>query len=121
MADVASELNWIEAVLDELGIKVERPSTVWCDNVAANYLIKNSIYHAKTKHVAINYHFVREQVATRQLQAKFVRSQDQLADILTKPLPRVEFNHLWNKLMVEPPIRLRGGVLVRFKSVVRSS
>lgn len=60
------------------------------------------------KHVAINFHFIREQVASGQLEAKFVCPNDQLADILTKPLPRSNFEYLRSKLMKEPPIRLRG-------------
>lgn len=111
MADAASEINWIETVLDELGVKVEQPSTIWCNNMAANFLTKNPIHHARTKHVSIHYHFVREQVASSQLEAKFVCFRDQLADVLTKPLLRNEFKYLYGKLMEEPPIHLRGGLV----------
>lgn len=78
--------------------------------MTANFLTRNPIHHAQTKHVAIHYHFVREQVVAGQLEAKFVCSKEQLADALTKPLPQTEFKYLCSKLMEEPPICLRGDV-----------
>lgn len=53
LADAASKVNWIEMVLKELGISVGRTSMIRCDNISTNYLTKNPIFHARTKHVAI--------------------------------------------------------------------
>lgn len=47
LVDAAAEVNWIEVVLQELGITVEQSSTIWCDNVVVNFLTKNSIHHTK--------------------------------------------------------------------------
>lgn len=86
-------------MLKELGVTITQPSTIWCDNVAANFLTKNPIHHTRTKHVAIHYHFVREQVAMGSLKAEFICSKDQLADILTKPLLLGTYQYLRDKLM----------------------
>ena len=60
---------------------------LWCDNLGATYLSVNLIFHACTKHVEVNYHFVRDRVAKKEIVVRFISSQDQLADVLTKPLP----------------------------------
>jgi len=86
LADAAAELNWTCAVIEELGFQAESPSVTWCDNVGANYLAKNPIFNAKSKHIAISYHFVREQVADGSLMVNHIGTKEQLADILTKPL-----------------------------------
>ena len=57
---------------------------MYCDNLSDLYMTVNIVMHAKTKHVEIDYHFVREKVARGQLVTEFVRSKDQLAYIHTK-------------------------------------
>ena len=60
----------------------------------------NPNYHARTKHIEVDVHFVREKVASQQLFVKFISTQDQLADILTKPLPTKGFQYIRSKLTV---------------------
>ena len=62
-----------------------------CDNIGATYLSANPVFHARTKHIEVDYHFVRERVSQKLLQIKFISSKDQLADIFTKPLPLPQF------------------------------
>lgn len=66
--------------------------------------------HARTKHIEIDYHFVREKVALGALVTRFVSSVDQLADVFTKPLTKDVFYRLRDKLNVgsPPPFSLRG-------------
>lgn len=95
----------------DLGIILPAPPKLWCDNIGATYLFANLVYHARTKHVEIDFHFVREHVAAKTLDVCFILSEDQLADVLTKPIVSSRFQHFCSKLNVfSPPLNLREGV-----------
>jgi histone deacetylase 1/2 len=87
IADATTELIWVEALLKELGIKLRQRPCLWCDNLGATYLSANPVFHARTKHIEIDFHFVRERVAAKKLAIKFISSKDQVADGFTKALP----------------------------------
>ena len=84
----------------ELGIFLPQHPILWCDNIGATYLTANPVFHARTKHVKIDYHFVQEKVQQKALEVWFISSKDQLADGLTKPLVLARFNFLRAKLNV---------------------
>ncbi|RVW90987.1 Retrovirus-related Pol polyprotein from transposon RE1 [Vitis vinifera] len=67
---------------------------IYCDNVGATYLYSNPVFHSRMKHVAIDYHFIRDQVQSGALGVTHISSADQLVDALTKPLPRSRFQEL---------------------------
>jgi hypothetical protein len=85
---------WLENLLKELRVFQLPKPVLWCDNIGATFLTSNPQFHARTKHIEIDYHFVRERVTSNQLHVKFVCSKDQLADCLTKPLPLPHFEFL---------------------------
>jgi histone deacetylase 1/2 len=62
----------------------------------------NLVFHARTKHVDVDYHFVRDRVAKKEIQIHFISSQDQLANVFTKPLPTASFIAFCFKLQVDP-------------------
>ena len=86
-------------LIKDLGVFLRTPSILWCDNISTLALASNSVFHARTKHIKVDYHFVREKVLRRDLLLKLVASHDQLADILTKRLPSPRFLWLLSKLM----------------------
>jgi hypothetical protein len=92
MANTAAELCWLQSLLSELGVFLSTAPILFCDNISATYLSANPVFHARTKHIAIDYHFVRDRVATKSLVVKFLSSKDQIADVLTKPLVAAQFN-----------------------------
>jgi histone deacetylase 1/2 len=111
IANAAAELIWFKSILYELGLPPQHSPTLWCDNIGATYLTSNPKFHARTKHIEIDVHFVRDQVSNKELVVKFISSKDQLADALTKPLPPVKFSQVQRNLNVRDlPSRLRGRV-----------
>jgi hypothetical protein len=111
LANAFVELMWVQYLLHDLGVFLHSAPTRYCDNISATYLSSNPVYHSCTKHIEIDYHFVRDRVAKKNLHVRFLSSKDQLADILTKPLPSMRFCLLRNNLNVKPPpLRLRGAI-----------
>ena len=79
---------WVSSLLIELGVTQQQVPVLWCDNLGATYLTANPVFHYGTKHIVIDFHFVREQVANGALVVRFISSNDQLTDVLTKPATR---------------------------------
>ena len=88
LANGAAEAIWVESLLKELGVSQQRTTILWCDNLGATYLTANPVFHARTKHTEIDFHFVRERVASGALDVRFISTNDQLADVFTKPATR---------------------------------
>jgi len=87
------------------------PPIIWCDNLGTTYLSTNPIFHARTKHVEVDYHFVRDRVAKKEIQIRFIPYRDQLGDVFTKPLSAALFTAFRFKLRVDPPPSAWGGIL----------
>ena len=68
LANTTVEIMWIQILLVELGIRAPRVATIWCDNIGAKYLSQNPMFHARTKHIEVDYHFVRERVVKKLLE-----------------------------------------------------
>ena len=79
---------------------------LYCDNTSAINISKNPVMHAKTKHIAITYHYVRELVEDKQVKMEYIHSKEQIADIFTKSLSKDAFEYLRGKLGVIPLSRL---------------
>ena len=88
LSNGAAEAIWIDTVLTELGVTRQRTPILWCDNLGATYLTANPGFHARTKHIEIDFHFVRERVAVGKQEVRFISTDDQLADVFTKPATR---------------------------------
>nr|BAM42649.1 Polyprotein [Arabidopsis thaliana] len=111
VANTSSELQWICSLLTELGIQLSHPPVIYCDNVGATYLCANPVFHSRMKHIALDYHFIRNQVQSGALRVVHVSTHDQLADTLTKPLSRVAFQNFSRKIGVIKVPPSCGGVL----------
>ena len=117
LAVATSELIWIQNLLGELGIRLPTAPTLYCDNLGATYLAANPVFHSRAKHIALDYHFVRERVAARSLHISLVPSAYQVADIFTKALASPRFQQLRSSLHVHPShIDSRGHVRTQRKN-----
>jgi hypothetical protein len=98
LANATTEIIWVQKLLTELGVQHPPMARLWCDNLGATYLSANPIFHAKTKHIEIDFHFVRERVAQKLLDIRFISTGDQVADGFTKALPRVKLREFRDNL-----------------------
>jgi histone deacetylase 1/2 len=103
LANGTAEVIWLQYLLTDLQVPSVSAPTIWCDNLGATYLSANPIFHARTKPVEVDYHFVRDRVAKKEIHIRFIPSQDQLADVFTKPLSAASFTAFRFKLRVDPP------------------
>jgi histone deacetylase 1/2 len=67
LADGTAEVIWLQYLLINLQVPSVSAPTIWCDNLGATYLSANPIFHARTKHVEVDYHFVCDRVAKKKI------------------------------------------------------
>ena len=108
LAIASAELYWIRTLLKDLGIFLSQIPILWCDNVSTLVIASNPVFHAQTKHIEVDFHFVRERVLRKDLVVKFVSITDQLADIFTKSFPTHRFLDLQCNFTVSVPV-IEGG------------
>jgi hypothetical protein len=82
----------------DIGIEIQTPIEIFCDNQAARHIASNLIFHKRTKHTEVNCHFIRENVQSKEIETPYVKSEDQLVDIFTKGLDSGLFNENSTKL-----------------------
>uniref|UniRef100_A0A803P4A9 Integrase catalytic domain-containing protein n=1 Tax=Cannabis sativa TaxID=3483 RepID=A0A803P4A9_CANSA len=114
LANTAAEVKWLSYVLSELHFSAFTTPIIWVDNQGAASLAANPVFHARSKHIEIDLHFVRDQILAKELEVRYVPSIDQVADILTKALSKDRFAYVKSKLKVcVTPFRLRGDDTVK--------
>jgi hypothetical protein len=103
MATTTMEIVWIHQLLEDMGITIEGPTKLCCDNKSAIYIAKNHTFHERTKHIEMDCHYVREAYLKGVIDLPYVTSEYQLADFFTKALCAPRFNFLLGKLSVILP------------------
>lgn len=89
----AKEIIWLTRMLNELSHLTEKP-VLQIDNQSTLRLIGNPEFHNRTKHIKVRFYYVREKVEDGEMDINHVTSDDQLADIMTKPFARARFERL---------------------------
>ena len=89
---------WMSRLLGELMRNEAMKAKLLVDNQSAITLSKNPVHHNRTKHIDTRYHFVRQCVEDKKIEIEFVRSEDQLADILTKALGKAKFLEMRDRI-----------------------
>jgi hypothetical protein len=83
---VACEIVWLQKLLSDLGQSVDAPVIIYYDNISSILFANNLVYHARTKHIEVHYHFIREKVLTKEIDFIQVNTENQVANIFTKAL-----------------------------------
>jgi hypothetical protein len=89
---------WLSRLLGELLNSEVRAPMILVDNKSAISLCKNPVLHDRSKHIDTRYHLIRDYVEKGELEVEYVRTEEQLADILTKALGRIRFQDLRSKI-----------------------
>ncbi|GJW85674.1 ribonuclease H-like domain, reverse transcriptase, RNA-dependent DNA polymerase [Tanacetum coccineum] len=87
----ATQALWLKRLLGKLTQSQEEKITIQVDNKSAIALMKNPVFHGRSKHIDIKYHFIRECMEREDIQVEFINGEYQKADILTKALPKIRF------------------------------
>ena len=98
MALATCELIWLKQLFQKLRFSKNKQMMIVCDNQAALHITSNPVFHERTKHIKVNYHFIREKTISGCITTSFVNSSDQLADIFTKSLRGLRIQYICNKL-----------------------
>ncbi|KAJ7971778.1 Retrovirus-related Pol polyprotein from transposon TNT 1-94 [Quillaja saponaria] len=85
---------WLRRILEDQHFKQEEATTIYCDNSSAIKLSKNPVLHGQSKHIDVKFHFLRDLTKERVIDLIYCRSEDQVADIFTKPLKVAAFQKL---------------------------
>uniref|UniRef100_A0A2N9FEH3 CCHC-type domain-containing protein n=1 Tax=Fagus sylvatica TaxID=28930 RepID=A0A2N9FEH3_FAGSY len=92
VAEVAKEALWLKGLVKELGLN-QGGVQMHCDSQSAIYLAKNQVYHARTKHIDVRFHKIRELIVTGDIVLEKVHTSENAADMLTKPVTTAKFKH----------------------------
>ena len=97
-----TNIVWLKHLLKRMKEEVNKPVILYCENTSAINISKNPVMHAKTKHIAIKYHYVRDLVEDKKVKMEYIHTKEQIVDIFTKPLPKDAYEYLRGKLGVKP-------------------
>ncbi|KAE9588657.1 putative RNA-directed DNA polymerase [Lupinus albus] len=106
MANTTAELTWLTFILNDIRVPLFSPPILYCDNISALRMTINPVFHARSKHIELDYHFVRERVSLGLLVTHYVPTNDQVADLFTKPMSKYILMRFQDKLCLQPRPRL---------------
>ena len=92
ITEAVKEAIWLHGLLKELGVG-QKQLEVYSDSQSAIHLAKNQVFHARTKHIDVRYHFVREILEEEEIVIRKVPTSENPADMLTKVVTRAKFEH----------------------------
>ena len=109
VAKGVTEVLWLRKLLTELGYTPTKSCKLFCDYQVVINISENPVQHDRTKHVKVDRHFIKENLEAKVIKLPHVRSEDQLANILTKAVGALQFEEVLSKLGVgDPTTQLEG-------------
>jgi len=108
---VACEIVWLQKLLSDLGQSMDAPVVIYCDNISSILFVNNPVYHVRTKHIEVHYHFIRKKIIAKEIDLIDVSTKDQVTNIFTKAL-RINKLKRFKKMLgvLEVDLSLRGSV-----------
>jgi len=100
MAIIFTELYWLRMLFCELYIPLTIIPCLWVENIGALALSSKHVFHAKTKHIEVNYHFIREKILNIDLQVDYISTSDQPLNNFTNVLSSSRFLLIRHQLML---------------------
>lgn len=104
----ACQAIWLRGLLAEITGRQEEQVVIYVENKSAIALMKNPVFHGRSKHINTRYHYIRECVEKEQIKVEHVSADQQRADILTKALPRLKFAEMRELLGVKEISKAEG-------------
>ncbi|CAL9006280.1 unnamed protein product [Prunus brigantina] len=119
--EATSQAKWLRFVLEDFGEEHVEGTQILCDNTSAIAMARNPVHHQKTRHTLLEkrvftadisrkFHFIREAIQAKEIELVYCKTEDQIADILTKALPKDRFVRLRSLLGVKSAKGLEGSV-----------
>jgi hypothetical protein len=105
-SSASCEAIWLRKLLTDLFDLEMEAISIRCDNQSCIKLTENPVFHDRSKHIEIHYHYIRDMVQRGALRLQYISTDEQVADVLTKPLSRVKFEYFQDKLGIvrkDPP------------------
>lgn len=99
-AACASQAVWMKRILEKLSLEESKCTTILCDNSSTIKLSKNPVLHGRRKHIDVRFHFLRDLTREGAVELVYCGTQDQLADVMTKPLTLDAFQRSRSQLGV---------------------
>ena len=100
MSSACSEILWLRRLLLELGFAQASPTSLNADNTRAIKITENHVLHECTKHIEVDYHFIRDEYKRDVISLPHVPTEFQFANIFTKGLPQPRHQFLVSKLLL---------------------
>lgn len=94
LAETIREVKWLKELLKDFGIKIDQPIKVKSDNQSCIKLTSNEKFSNRTKHIDVRFHFAKDAIHKKQVELIYVSTENNLADMLTKPLAGIKIKSL---------------------------
>jgi hypothetical protein len=94
------EAVWLHKILADLFGHVLDSTIIHCDNQSCVKLSENPVFHDKSKHIEIKYHYIQDMVQRKEVLVQYLPTDEQVVDVLTKPLTRMKFKYFHDRLGV---------------------